>query len=361
MDNPKDRKGNLTDEELNDIYAWVDNFNLSRPKKNIARDFSDGLLVAEMVKHNFPKQVETHNYPASHNVKQKVTNWGTLNRKVFGRMGFAVQKSDIEDITNCKQYAIEKLLMILQVKIDKYRDNYKEDTTVHQDQQTGYTNQGNDMSSYMGSLNNSNNMGGSYGNQNNIADNYPPLSPAGGMYPNDQMLIPNQYNQMNNMGGMIQTNNQGPNVKRGDYPPKNPSNNSRNRSNNTMIQAGRNNLQMNPNMNSPGNVYPGNTKQNPYGNKTPSSGYDQGNMGFTQTTSNSRTNNNANYMNNQNNPGKYKGMSIKDLEQVIVERDNVILDLKDTVEILELKIKKMEQQLALKDGKINNLMAKMGK
>jgi len=55
MDNPKDRKGNLTDEELNDIYAWVDNFNLSRPKKNIARDFSDGLLVAEMVKHNFPK------------------------------------------------------------------------------------------------------------------------------------------------------------------------------------------------------------------------------------------------------------------------------------------------------------------
>jgi len=60
-----------------------------------------------------------------------VTNWGTLNRKVFGRMGFAVQKSDIEDITNCKQYAIEKLLMILQVKIDKYRDNYKEDTTVH--------------------------------------------------------------------------------------------------------------------------------------------------------------------------------------------------------------------------------------
>jgi len=163
------------------------------------------------------------------------------------------------------------------------------------------------------------------------------------MYPNDQMLIPNQYNQMNNMGGMIQTNNQGPNVKRGDYPPKNPSNNSRNRSNNTMIQAGRNNLQMNPNMNSPGNVYPGNTKQNPYGNKTPSSGYDQGNMGFTQTTSNSRTNNNANYMNNQNNPGKYKGMSIKDLEQVIVERDNVILDLKDTVEILELKIKKMEQ------------------
>ena len=50
--NPK--QGEITDEELNDIYGWVDTFTLSRPKKNIARDFSDGLLVAEIVKSNYP-------------------------------------------------------------------------------------------------------------------------------------------------------------------------------------------------------------------------------------------------------------------------------------------------------------------
>ena len=32
----------LTEEEMQLIYNWVDEIPLSRPKKNIARDFSDG-------------------------------------------------------------------------------------------------------------------------------------------------------------------------------------------------------------------------------------------------------------------------------------------------------------------------------
>lgn len=52
----------LTDQEINDIYTWVDTFNLSRPKKNIGRDFADGVLMAEIVHHFFPKLVELHNY-----------------------------------------------------------------------------------------------------------------------------------------------------------------------------------------------------------------------------------------------------------------------------------------------------------
>lgn len=31
----------LTENELNDLYNWVDEIPLSRPKKNIARDFAD--------------------------------------------------------------------------------------------------------------------------------------------------------------------------------------------------------------------------------------------------------------------------------------------------------------------------------
>jgi len=34
--------GILTDEELQKIYVWIDSIPLSRPKRNIARDFSDG-------------------------------------------------------------------------------------------------------------------------------------------------------------------------------------------------------------------------------------------------------------------------------------------------------------------------------
>lgn len=69
----------LTDEDLNEVYGWVDKFDLSRPKKNIARDFSDGLMVAEIVKKQFDRLVDLHNYPSTHNVKQKYTNWDTLN------------------------------------------------------------------------------------------------------------------------------------------------------------------------------------------------------------------------------------------------------------------------------------------
>ena len=32
----------ITEEEMQVIYNWVDEIPLSRPKRNIARDFSDG-------------------------------------------------------------------------------------------------------------------------------------------------------------------------------------------------------------------------------------------------------------------------------------------------------------------------------
>ena len=32
----------ISEEEMQEVYNWVDEIPLSRPKKNIARDFSDG-------------------------------------------------------------------------------------------------------------------------------------------------------------------------------------------------------------------------------------------------------------------------------------------------------------------------------
>ena len=45
------------------IYEWVDSFNLSKAKKNISRDFSDGLLLAEMLKKYVPQLVDLNNFP----------------------------------------------------------------------------------------------------------------------------------------------------------------------------------------------------------------------------------------------------------------------------------------------------------
>ena len=102
---------NQTEEnDLMYIYEWVDSIQLSRPKKNIARDFCDCVLVAEIIKHYLPRLVDLHNYPSASSTMQKTTNWNTLNTKVLKKIGVKMTKQEINDIITCKPLAIEHLL-----------------------------------------------------------------------------------------------------------------------------------------------------------------------------------------------------------------------------------------------------------
>ena len=71
----------LDDEELQRVYQWVDEIPLSRPKRSIARDFADGVLVAEIVCHYFPKMIELHNYSNANGYAQKIYNWCAHHRE----------------------------------------------------------------------------------------------------------------------------------------------------------------------------------------------------------------------------------------------------------------------------------------
>jgi len=113
----------LDDQELQRIYTWVDEIPLSRPKRNITRDFSDGVLLAEILHHYYPKLVEIHNYSGANSVRQKMYNWATLNNKVFRRLHFYSDKTEMDAIVNCKPGAIELLLMRLQKHIADMRKN----------------------------------------------------------------------------------------------------------------------------------------------------------------------------------------------------------------------------------------------
>ena len=88
MNNEQDEN----ESELMYIYEWVDSIELSRPKKNIARDFSDGVLLAEIIKSYFPRLVDLHNYPSCSNSKHKESNWNVLNNKVLKRLGIKLTK-----------------------------------------------------------------------------------------------------------------------------------------------------------------------------------------------------------------------------------------------------------------------------
>ncbi|EGR27238.1 sperm flagellar protein 1, putative [Ichthyophthirius multifiliis] len=107
----------LNEDELNEIYSWIDSISLSRPKKNMARDFADGVLMAEVIANFFPRLVQLHNYSGANSMKQKVYNWETLQQKVFRKLGLQISKQDINNIINCVPESIERVLRVIQIRI----------------------------------------------------------------------------------------------------------------------------------------------------------------------------------------------------------------------------------------------------
>jgi hypothetical protein len=62
----------MKEQELQEVYEMVDSIPFSRPKRNINRDFSDGLMMAELIHHYAPKLVSLHNYPPANSLSKKI-------------------------------------------------------------------------------------------------------------------------------------------------------------------------------------------------------------------------------------------------------------------------------------------------
>ena len=111
------KKNETEDEEVMVLYEWVDSMPLSRLKKSINRDFSDAVLMAEVLKYLYPRLVNLHNYPEVHSTKQKIYNWQTLNDKVFKKIEIPLSKKTIDALANSEQGVIEKVLKKLYLKV----------------------------------------------------------------------------------------------------------------------------------------------------------------------------------------------------------------------------------------------------
>ncbi|KAJ3161188.1 Sperm flagellar protein 1 [Geranomyces michiganensis] len=103
--------------DYDELYAWIDEIPLSRPKKNIQRDFSDGVAAAEVISHFLPKLVDLHNYPPANGSAQKIYNWNTLNQKVLRKLNCHLSDTEIEAIVNKQPGRIEAFLSDLRAKI----------------------------------------------------------------------------------------------------------------------------------------------------------------------------------------------------------------------------------------------------
>ena len=81
----------LDQNDLHQVYAFVDQVPINKPKKNLNRDFSDCRLMAEVIKYYLPTahkgMIDVNNYIETHQVKIKKQNWSLLNKKVLSKMG----------------------------------------------------------------------------------------------------------------------------------------------------------------------------------------------------------------------------------------------------------------------------------
>ncbi|XP_033041668.1 sperm flagellar protein 1 isoform X1 [Trachypithecus francoisi] len=118
----------VDEEALHQLYLWVDNIPLSRPKRNLSRDFSDGVLVAEVIKFYFPKMVEMHNYVPANSLQQKLSNWGHLNRKVLKRLNFSVPDDVMRKIAECAPGVVELVLIPLRQRLEERQRRRKQGT-----------------------------------------------------------------------------------------------------------------------------------------------------------------------------------------------------------------------------------------
>ncbi|KAL1263006.1 hypothetical protein QQF64_005745 [Cirrhinus molitorella] len=85
-------------------------------------------MTAEVVKHFFPKLVELHNYTPAHSTQQKLSNWSTLNRKVFSKLNFHIPEETVKKIVSTAGY-IEPVLCALREKIEEKRAGKQLDGT----------------------------------------------------------------------------------------------------------------------------------------------------------------------------------------------------------------------------------------
>eukprot|EP00658_Telonema_sp_P-2_P033290 TRINITY_DN24464_c0_g1_i1.p1 TRINITY_DN24464_c0_g1~~TRINITY_DN24464_c0_g1_i1.p1 ORF type:complete len:295 (-),score=44.08 TRINITY_DN24464_c0_g1_i1:343-1227(-) len=111
------------------LHGWLEGIPLSRRKRHVndhrgrALDFSDGVLVAEIVAHSFPRLVDLHNYVCASKFDLKQTNWSLLNRKVFKRLGFRMSDQDIVQVCESRPGAINGTLNALQAQMEKIAAN----------------------------------------------------------------------------------------------------------------------------------------------------------------------------------------------------------------------------------------------
>jgi hypothetical protein len=104
-------------EETESLIKWLNNIPLSKRTGNFARDFSDGVMLAELLKYYYPRYVDLHNYSPAFKWASKVENWSTVNRKVLSKLNLQISDTMIKEIVSGTKDSILNLLARIRLKV----------------------------------------------------------------------------------------------------------------------------------------------------------------------------------------------------------------------------------------------------
>ena len=95
---------------FDDLSEWVYGIKMSRKISGLGKDFSDGVLVAEIIYFYEPTVVQLHNYSSAVSKGRKRTNWEVLNRNVLKRLGVRLTTDKIQKIVDIVPNWVENFL-----------------------------------------------------------------------------------------------------------------------------------------------------------------------------------------------------------------------------------------------------------
>lgn len=99
-----------------EIWRWLLGFSLKGRIKNVRRDFSNGYVIAEVLQHYYPKDIELPEYRNGDSLPTKVANWHQLELFFKKKTKERFSKTLLENIDGTiheKQGAAELLIIWL--------------------------------------------------------------------------------------------------------------------------------------------------------------------------------------------------------------------------------------------------------
>ncbi|KAJ1215721.1 hypothetical protein NDU88_003329 [Pleurodeles waltl] len=111
-----------------EVLRWLQSLDLTFPVKNVRRDFSNGLIVAEIFFWYFQEDIQMHSYENGNSIENKLSNWSQLER-FFMKRNLNISRELIDGTIHCKPGAAEMLLQTIYVTLTNRRIK-----TIHQEE-----------------------------------------------------------------------------------------------------------------------------------------------------------------------------------------------------------------------------------